>query len=254
MRFAHSCCHHDSLRRSVISTILTILATIGWTLCALSPAMASEDRPNIIFIMVDDLGYGDLGSFGQQNIKTPHLDQLATEGMRFTQFYAGSTVCAPSRCVLMTGLHTGHSYIRGNGKDNLRPNDVTIAEVLQQVGYKTALCGKWGLGHENSTGLPTRQGFDHFFGYLDQHHAHNYFPTFLVRNEERVALKNVVPIEGKWGQGVATEKRDYSHDLVMKDALGFMDAQHESPFFLYLALTIPHANNCLLYTSPSPRD
>ena len=132
----------------------------------------AQDKPNIIFVMVDDLGYGDLGSYGQKRIKTPVLDQMAKEGMRFTDFYAGSTVCAPSRCVLMTGYHTGHCFIRGNGKDNLRPGDVTVAEVLKASGYRTGLYGKWGLGHEGSTGLPTRQGFDQFFGYLDQHHAH----------------------------------------------------------------------------------
>ena len=125
---------------------------------------AAETKPNIIFVMVDDLGYGDLGSYGQKRIKTPVLDQMAKEGIRFTDFYAGSTVCAPSRCVLMTGYHTGHCFIRGNGKVNLRPSDVTVAEVLKASGYRTGLYGKWGLGHEGSTGLPTRQGFDHFFG------------------------------------------------------------------------------------------
>ena len=140
-------------------------------------------RPNIIFIMADDLGYGDLGCFGQKRIRTPNIDRLADEGMKLTDFYAGSTVCAPSRCVLMTGLHTGHCFIRGNGKINLRPDDVTVAEVLKQAGYTCGLAGKWGLGHEKSSGLPTRQGFDHFFGYLDQHHAHNYYPSFLVRGE-----------------------------------------------------------------------
>ena len=200
-------------------------------------------RPNIIFIMADDLGYGDLGCFGQKRIRTPNIDRLAAEGMRLTDFYAGSTVCAPSRCVLMTGLHTGHCFIRGNGKINLRPDDVTVAEVLKQAGYTCGLAGKWGLGHEKSSGLPTRQGFDHFFGYLDQHHAHNYYPSFLVRGEKRVALRNVVPREGKFGQGVATKQVDYSHDLIMTDALGWLEEVHKRPFFLYLSLTIPHANN-----------
>ena len=213
-------------------------------LALLSIPLRTEARPpNVIFVMADDLGYGDLGSYGQQQIATPNLDQMAAEGMRFTQFYAGSTVCAPSRCVLMTGLHTGHCFIRGNGKINLRPDDVTVAEVVRAVGYRTGLLGKWGLGHEGSSGLPTRQGFDYFFGYLDQHHAHNYYPTFLVRNESRVALRNVVPEEGEFGQGVAREKTDYSHDLIIDDALRYIDEQHDQPFFLYLALTIPHANN-----------
>ena len=217
----------------------SLLVVLGMVI----PAAAAQDRPNIIFVMADDLGYGDLGCYGQKRIRTPYLDRMATEGMKFTQFYAGSTVCAPSRCVLMTGLHTGHCFIRGNGKINLRPDDVTVAEVLKGAGYRCALMGKWGLGHENSTGLPTRQGFDSFFGYLDQHHAHNYYPSFLVRNEKRVLLKNVVPGEGRFGQGVATRQVEYSHDLVMAETMKWLDSVHDKPFFLYLALTIPHANN-----------
>ena len=143
----------------------------------------------------------------------------------------------------MTGYHTGRAFIRGNGKDNLRPADVTVAEVLKSAGYKTALCGKWGLGHEGSTGVPTKQGFDFFFGYMDQHHAHNYYPTFLLRNEERVPLDNVVPNEGKYGQGKASKKIEYSHELIMNEALQWLEANKDDPFFLYLALTIPHANN-----------
>lgn len=199
--------------------------------------------PNIVFILADDLGYGDLGCYGQQRIQTPYLDRMAQEGMRFTNFYAGSTVCAPSRCVLMTGLHTGHCRIRGNSKDNLLPEDVTIAEVLKSAGYVTGLMGKWGLGHEGSQGIPTRQGFDEFFGYLDQTHAHNFYPTFLIRNEQRQRLKNMVPQEGKFGEGVASEKVEYSHDLIVREALTFIDHHHSRPFFLYLALTLPHANN-----------
>ena len=207
------------------------------------PEGLPQAPPNIIFIMADDLGYGDLGSYGQEQIQTPHLDQFASEGVRFTDFYAGATVCAPSRSVLMTGLHTGHTYIRGNSKDNLRPEDVTVAEVLKDAGYATGLVGKWGLGHEGSDGLPTRQGFDYFFGYLDQHHAHNYYPSFLVRNEERVNLKNVVPEEGDFGQGVAVEKIEYSHGLIAEEALRFVEKHAKQRFFLYLALTLPHANN-----------
>lgn len=205
--------------------------------------LAQAAPPNMIYILADDLGYGELGCYGQELIKTPNLDRLAAEGMRFTQHYAGSTVCAPSRSVLMTGKHMGHTYIRGNAKENLRPEDVTLAEVLKQADYATGLIGKWGLGHEGSTGVPTRQGFDYFFGYLDQTHAHNYYPTFLHRNEERVKLRNVVPNEGRWGQGVASVKVDYSHDLFAEEALQFVERHKEEPFFLYLALTIPHANN-----------
>lgn len=234
--------------QSAISAIFALLVAIG--LCwfaqsvAASQATAADSRPpNIIFIMADDLGYGDLGCYGQQRILTPQIDRLAAEGMRFTDFYAGSTVCAPSRCVLMTGYHTGHCLIRGNAKDNLRPEDLTVAEVLKQRGYATGLAGKWGLGHEGSAGVPTRQGFDYFFGYLDQHHAHNYYPAFLMKNEERVPLKNVVPGPGEFGSGVATVKAQYSHDLITDEALRFIDRSQGGPFFLYLALTIPHANN-----------
>ena len=146
---------------------LLCLLALAVLLQPISAPLRGADRPNIIFIMADDLGYGDLGCYGQQRIKTPAIDRLAAEGMRFTDFYAGSTVCAPSRCVLMTGLHTGHCYIRGNGKDNLRPEDMTVAEVLKRGDYATGQIGKWGLGHEGTTGLPTRQGFDFFYGFLD---------------------------------------------------------------------------------------
>jgi len=203
----------------------------------------AERKPNIIFIHADDLGYGDLSCYGQQKFRTPNIDGLASEGTRYTQYYAGSTVCAPSRCALMTGLHTGHCLIRGNARVNLRPSDVTVAKVLQRAGYATGLAGKWGLGHEGSEGVPTRQGFDFFYGYLDQVHAHNYWPTFLVRNEERVKLKNVVPNEGKEGQGVASERVEYSDDLIHREGLSFIEKNREKPFFLYLATTLPHANN-----------
>lgn len=206
-------------------------------------AGAANEKPNIVYIMADDLGYGDLGCYGQQLIKTPNIDRLAENGMRFIDFYAGSTVCAPSRCVLMTGLDTGHCYIRGNGKNNLRPEDVTVGELLKDAGYATGLVGKWGLGHEGSTGTPNRQGFDFFFGYMDQHHAHLFYPTFLLKNETRVSLRNVVPNEGKWGQGVASEKIDYSPALMIDETLQFIDRKKDEPFFMYLAYTLPHANN-----------
>jgi arylsulfatase A-like enzyme len=212
-------------------------------LCGTQGSLAAE-RPNIILVLADDLGYGDLGCYGQERIRTPNIDQMAKEGLRFTDFCAGSTVCAPSRCVLMTGYHTGHALIRGNARDPLRPEDVTVAELLKGAGYRTALCGKWGLGEAGSTGVPTKKGFDYFFGYLNQQHAHNYYPTFLWRNEERVPLKNVVPNEGPSGDGKATTRVEYSHDLVAAEALQFLDQQStDHPFFLYLALTTPHANN-----------
>ena len=203
----------------------------------------------VIVILADDLGYGDLGCYGQQRIKTPHIDRLAAEGMRFTDFYAGCTVCAPSRCVLMTGYHMGHCWVRGNaGQANreiqcLRDEDVTIAEVLRKAGYATALCGKWGLGEEGTAGVPTKQGFDYFFGYLNQHHAHNYYPAYLFLGEERVPLKNVVPGSGDFGVGVATEKVEYSADLITAQALAWIERVKDQPFFLYYAVTLPHANN-----------
>ena len=142
----------------------------------------ADRKPNIIFILADDLGYGDLGCYGQQTIQTPHIDQMARDGMRFTQCYAGSTVCAPSRCTLMTGLHTGHCRIRGNKRVPLEPEDATVAKTLKGAGYHTALIGKWGLGEPDSSGVPNRQGFDYFFGYLNQRNAHNYYPEYIWKN------------------------------------------------------------------------
>ncbi len=197
-----------------------------------------QHKPNIIFILADDLGYGDVGCFGQKKIKTPGLDQMALEGMRFTSAYAGSTVCAPSRCALMTGLHSGHGWIRGNSTLALRPEDVTVAQVLKQAGYRTSLVGKWGLGLEGSTGIPGRQGFDEWFGYLDQQHAHNYYPEFLWRGDSQ-GTEVRVPLE----KNQNGQKGDYSHDKFTREALSFVNRNKDHPFFLYLAYTIPHANN-----------
>jgi uncharacterized sulfatase len=220
-------------------------------LTAAVAAGGASSPPNIIFILADDLGYGDLGCYGQTRIRTPRLDRMAAEGIRFTQCYAGSTVCAPSRSVLMQGLHTGHCRVRGNaGRRNplaqaLRPEDVTVANVLRRAGYVTGLIGKWGLGDVGGAevGLPRRQGFDYFFGYLNQHHAHNYYPTFLWRNEERVPLRNTVPNEDWAGGGKSDNKLEYSHDLIAKEALDFIRRHQNDRFFLYFAVTLPHANN-----------
>lgn len=226
-------------------SLLFVAASISLGTCSIFAANAADkqSRPNIVLILADDLGYGDLGCYGQKRIQTPHIDELAREGMRFTDFYAGSTVCAPSRCVLMTGYHTGHAWIRGNSKQNLRPSDITVAQVVKASGYSTGLCGKWGLGHEGSEGVPTRKGFDYFFGYLDQHHAHNFYPSYLMKNEARFPLLNVVPGKGEFGSGVASEKKQYSHDLVTEEALAFVDRNYKQPFFLFIAWTTPHANN-----------
>ena len=232
---------------------LRLLALFSFVVLTLGTPAISRGKPNIVFILADDLGYGDLGCYGQTVIKTPNLDRMAAEGMRFRNFYAGCTVCASSRSVLMTGQHMGHTWVRGNGQgpeQALRDEDVTVAEVLNSAGYTTALCGKWGLGDARPgtrVGLPNNQGFDHFFGYLNQVHAHNYYPAFLWRDQDRVPLRNVVKESarayGGFVGGYATQRVDYSHDLVMADALDFIERNQDRPFFLYLALTIPHANN-----------
>ena len=205
---------------------------------------AQSRRPNIIFAMADDLGYGDLGCYGQARIQTPRIDAMAAQGIRFTQCYAGSTVCAPSRCVLMTGLHTGHCYVRGNsGRDGervpLRPEDLTVAAILQQAGYATGQVGKWGLGDVGDTGHPNRQGFDYFFGYLDQQHAHDYYPEVLYRNEEEVRLEGNRNVE----KNVHGDKGAYAPEMLTQEALGFVERHHESPFFLYWSMIRPHAAN-----------
>lgn len=232
---------------------MKLTCALSFLLLGLFSALADDHepaKPNVIFIMADDLGYGDLGCFGQTKIKTPRLDQMAAEGMKLTQFYAGATVCAPSRCVLMTGQHTGRCWVRGNaGAGNiesqaLRDEDKTIAEVFKDAGYATALFGKWGLGESTSPGHPNNQGFDVCYGYLNQHHAHNYYPSFLYRNKERVALRNVPQWENaERGEGWSMERVDYTHDLIHAEAMQWLSENHEKPFFLYLPYTIPHANN-----------
>src|SRR5437899_97725 len=224
--------HRLSLRRLLGGLVFCLSSIVSAT-----PA-AEPHRPNIVFILADDLGYGDVGCYGQQRIRTPNIDNLAAEGMRFTQCYAGSTVCAPSRCALMTGLHTGHATVRGNAFVPLRAQDVTVAEVLKRAGYTTALIGKWGLGEPGTSGVPNRKGFDTFFGYLNQGHAHNYYPDYLWRNEERTKIEgNVVK------NGVTSRRAQYAPDLLTKEALRFVEQQKDKPFFLYLAHITPHANN-----------
>lgn len=197
-------------------------------------------KPNIIFILCDDIGYGDLGCYGQEVIPTPRLDQLASESMRFTQCYTGSSICAPSRSVLMTGLHSGHTRVRDNfaivgGVSDqkrlpLEPEDFTVAEMLKGAGYKTGITGKWGLGEPDTTGVPTRKGFDAWFGYLNQRNAHTYYPPYLWHNEEKVMLAG-----NKDGK-----QEDYSHDMIFDFACDFIRDQKEDPFFLYLPWTLPH--------------
>jgi len=213
-------------------------------------ADARGTRPNIILIMADDLGYGDVGAYGQQKIKTPALDALAREGTVFTQFYSGSAVCAPARAVLMTGKHTGHAVIRDNkevspiGQHPLPDSSITMAEVLKDAGYRTAAMGKWGLGPPNSEGAPTRQGFDLFYGYLGQRRAHHYYPEFLFYNNERSPLPgNTVEDEpDSPGSGPPITKGTYSQTAIADSALAFVRRNQDRPFFLYLPFTIPHVD------------
>jgi arylsulfatase A-like enzyme len=212
---------------------------------AATPLRPKAPKPNIIFILADDLGYGDLGCYGQTKIKTPNLDQLAKEGLRFREFYAGDTVCAPSRCALMTGLHTGHAKIRGNANVALGPDDLTVAELLKAAGYTTALIGKWGLGDVGTAGVPGSKGFDDFLGYLDQVQAHDYYPNRLWHRDSVTGFNAWQP----FFENEDDKRGLYSHDLFTLAALNYLtihkpeQLNHYKPFFLYLAYTIPHANN-----------
>lgn len=213
------------------------LVILGLVVLLFSRQVTAADRPNIVFILADDLGYAELGCYGQKIIRTPHLNQLAAEGMRFTRFYSGNAVCAPSRCVLMTGKHPGHAFIRSNsevkpeGQTPIPADTVTVAELLKAKGYATAAIGKWGLGPMGSTGDPTKQGFDLFFGYNCQRHAHNHYPTWVWRNDQRVTLDG--------NDGGHTGKQ-HTHDLMEAEALRFLQENKGRPFFLYVPFTIPH--------------
>jgi arylsulfatase A-like enzyme len=212
------------------------LETVGAAPVAAEALAAAAPRPNILFVLADDLGYGDLGCYGQTRIKTPNVDRLAAEGIRFASAYAGSTVCAPSRCSLMTGYHTGHARTRGNKPIDLplRPSDVTVAEILKQAGYRTGLFGKWSLGQLGSTGYPTRKGWDEWFGYFSQRHAHNYYPEHLLAQETSFLC------QGNMG----TQHKDYAPDLFTNRAVSFLERQSAAqPFFLHVCYTQPHANN-----------
>ena len=202
---------------------LTLLAA---ALAIARPSSQPARPPNIVIVQADDLGYGDLSAYGQSQFRTPALDRLAANGIRFTQYYAGSTVCAPSRAALMTGLHTGHAWIRGNGEIPLREEDVTIAMALRDAGYRTAVIGKWGLGRPGTAGQPDRKGFDYAFGFLDHRHAHRQFTDHLYRNGEPVA----VDLE-----------HDYVNDLFTREAAAVIENPDPRPFFLYLNYTVPHA-------------
>ncbi len=216
---------------------LWLAATLG-SLAEAAPASATATgprKPSILFILTDDLGYGDLGCYGQTKIKTPNIDKLAQEGLRFTSFYAGSTVCAPSRCALMTGLNTGHGLIRGNANLPLRTEDRTVADVLKEAGYATGLVGKWGLGDEHTTGVPQKHGFEQFVGFLNQTHAHDYYPDYLWRYDpENNYDDKEVLVENQDGR-----KALYVQDFFTTCAINYLRI-HKSdrfnrfkPFFLY---------------------
>ncbi len=211
----------------------TNIALVGLTTlvigCKTEKQQNAGQKPNIIFIMTDDMGYSDLGCYGQEKIKTPNLDKMADEGVRFTQFYSGSTVCAPSRCVLMTGKHTGHAYIRGNTTEPLRPVDTTIAQVMQNAGYKTGMFGKWGLGEIGSTGDPAIKGWDAFTGYTNQVQAHHYY------------LDEIDKIVNGKTQKVEIDPEKYNYEIVMEDAMEFIRKNKDTTFFCYLPVRIPHA-------------
>lgn len=228
-----------------------------------TPAKPTAARPNIIFLLADDLGYGDIGAYGQKKIRTPHLDRLAEEGMRFTQHYSGHNVCAPSRCVLLTGLHPGHAYIRNNrggvgqasgsgfeGQEPVPPGELKLPLTLKRLGYTNGGFGKWGLGAVGGTGDPNAQGIDRFFGYNDQAVAHNYYPTYLWDNRERVNLNNPeFRAHQKLPPGAdpndpasyaSFSGSDYAPDLINDAAQRFLRENKDRPFFLYYPTPVPH--------------
>lgn len=217
----------------------------------------SARKPNVVFILADDLGYNELGSYGQKKIRTPHLDKLAKDGMRFSRNYSGNAVCAPSRCVLMTGKHPGHAFIRNNGEikpEGQRPiplDELTMAEVFKKEGYTTGAFGKWGLGSPGTEGDPMNQGFDRFFGYNCQRHAHSYYPDYLWSDRDRVPLQNNPPVPGHASLAKGTDPqdprsyeifkgKDFSSDRINEQALKFIKKNKDKPFFLYYPTLIPH--------------
>ena len=206
----------------------------------LATGAVAAPKPNLIYIVTDDLGYGDLGCYGQKQVKTPRLDQMAAEGLRFTDHYAGHTVCRPSRLVFLTGKHTAHTAIAGNNGHVLPEGSVTVTSLLKEAGYRTGGVGKWALGHNGSTGHPNKQGFDFFYGWLDQSEAHDYYPEVLYRNDTAERLEGNVN-SGK--RNVSSKKVTYAHTRCTEEALEFIRRNRERPFYLNLTWTIPHTNN-----------
>jgi arylsulfatase A len=249
------------MKRATLFPLVLSFVFAG-TLCAADGPAASARRPNILFLIADDLGYGDIGAYGQKKIRTPHLDQLARDGMRFTHYYSGHNVCAPSRCVLMTGQHPGHAYIRNNrggvgqagslaeGQEPVPAGELKLPLTLKQLGYTNGGFGKWGLGAVGSTGDPNSQGMDRFFGYNDQAVAHNYYPTSLWNNRERVPLANPafsahqkLPPDADPNKPASYARfsgHEYAPDLINEAARAFLRENKDRSFFLYYPTTIPH--------------
>lgn len=246
--------------KAFLAGIFSVVLLAGYDQNKAVPS--ATNRPNVIYIFADDMGYGELGCYGQQKIKTPNIDRLAAQGMKFTQHYVGTPVCAPSRCNLLTGRNSGHAYIRGNiglpgYKENVHepgslpiPADMpTLGELFKKAGYATAIVGKWGLGNHDNTGDPQKHGFDFFSGYYDQRHAHNHYPTHLYKNRKWDTLNNPVinvhpNLKGadiKPADAEAYKGKEYAVDRMTDNALGFIAANKNKPFFLYLAYTLPHA-------------
>lgn len=242
--------------RRLLALMLAIVAAGFAAAAPGAGATRPAGKPNIVFILADDLGYGDLGCFGQKKIRTPNLDRMAAEGMRFTQHYAGNAVCAPSRCVLMTGLHPGHAFIRDNremkpeGQYPIPAGTVTLARLLQSCGYATGAFGKWGLGAPGTAGVPLKQGFDRFYGYNCQAKAHNYYPEYLWDDEVKVPLRNLAfspyqklpagldphdPANYEKYRGV-----EYAPDLIAEASREFVRRHQAQPFFLFVPTTVPH--------------
>jgi len=246
----------------IIAMTVIMLVSVLITAAQTNHTANRQRLPNIIYIYSDDMGYGELGCYGQQKIKTPNLDRMAAEGIRFTQHYTSTPVCAPARCMLMTGKHGGHSYIRGNkelggfadsserGQLPLPASEFTIAELVKQKGYATAVIGKWGLGMGNSEGSPLRHGFDYFYGYYDQKQAHNYYPTHLWENDRWDTLQQAYFLpHKKLDAATATDAdfnafkgNEYAPAKMTEKALAFIDRSKDGPFFLYLPYTIPHVS------------
>lgn len=224
--------------RNIFEGLLFIVVMGGMISCQSNKSKTTTAvQPNIVYILADDLGYGDLSCYGQENFETPNIDQLAEQGMLFTQHYAGSTVCSPSRSALLTGMHTGRTFVRGNqrmpdyGNFPINDESVTIAELLKEAGYVTGAFGKWGLGMNNTTGAPNKQGFDEFYGYASQTLAHNYYPFHMWHNDQKIVF------EDNQGAGKGSYAPFYIHDA----AMNFLEKNKDTTFFMYYPTPIPHA-------------